>query len=81
MTARQALNEAITADTVDESLIRQRSTDVAAVEADVAVARAHAHAEVMQVLTADQKAQLKTMQAEMKNRMMSRRQATRPPRG
>ena len=36
----------MTADTVDEALIRQQSAEVAAVDADMAVARAHAHAEV-----------------------------------
>ena len=66
--AHQALNDAVTADAVDDALIRQNSAEVAAVDADVAVARAHAHAEVLQVLTADQKAKLKTMQAGMKNR-------------
>ena len=74
-TARTALNAAVTADTIDEATIRQASAEVAAVEADAAVARAHAHAEVFQILTADQKAQLKTMQAEMKKRMQNRQQA------
>ena len=60
-TARTALMTAVTADTIDEAAIRQKSSDVAAVEADAAVARAHAHAEVVQILTADQKAQLKTL--------------------
>ena len=45
--AHVALDEAITADTVDEALIRQKSAEVAAVDADMAVARAHAHAEVL----------------------------------
>jgi protein CpxP len=60
-TARLALAQTIAADTVDEAAIRQKSSEVAAVEADMAVARAHAHAEVFQILTADQKAQLKAM--------------------
>ena len=67
-TAHQALNGAVTADAVNDALIRQKSAEVAAVDADLAVARAHAHAEVLQILTADQKAKLKTMQAEMKSR-------------
>ena len=67
-TAHLALDEAIGADTVNEALIRQKSADAAAVDADVAVARAHAHTEVFQILTADQKVQLKTMQANMKQR-------------
>jgi Spy/CpxP family protein refolding chaperone len=68
MAAHRALNDAITADAVDESLVRQRSADVAGVEADIAVARAHVYAEVLQLLTADQKAQLKTLRTTMENR-------------
>jgi Spy/CpxP family protein refolding chaperone len=64
--AHMAVDDAIAADGVNEALIRQKSAEAAAVEADVAVARAHARAEVFQILTADQKTQLKTMQAEMK---------------
>jgi Spy/CpxP family protein refolding chaperone len=67
-TAHLALDDAISADAVNEALIRQKSAEASAVDADVAVARAHAHTEVFQILTADQKAQLKTMQAQMKQR-------------
>jgi Spy/CpxP family protein refolding chaperone len=66
--AHAALNAAVTAETLDEATIRQQSAQAAAVDADMAVARAHAHAEVFQILTTEQKAQLKTMQTEMKNR-------------
>ena len=66
--AHGALNDAVTADTPDEALIRQRSAEVATVEADMAVARARTHAEVFQILTPEQKTKLKTMQTEMKNR-------------
>jgi Spy/CpxP family protein refolding chaperone len=66
-TAREALNAAISADTVNDALVRQKSAEVAAVEADAAVARAHAHAEVVQILTAEQKAQLKDLQTRIKN--------------
>ena len=62
-TAHDALFKAVTADEVNESVIREKSAEVAAVEADSAVARARAHAEVLQVLTADQKARLKELQA------------------
>jgi protein CpxP len=71
-TAHEALNDAVTADTIDDGSIRQKSAEVAAVEADMAVARAHAHAEVLQILTADQRAQVKKRQAEMKDRMKNR---------
>jgi Spy/CpxP family protein refolding chaperone len=66
--AHGALNQAVTAESVDEALIRQRSADAAAVDADLAIARARVHAEVLQILTPEQKAKLKTLHAEMKNR-------------
>jgi periplasmic protein CpxP/Spy len=78
-TARQALRAAVTSETIDETLIRAKSADVAAVEADIAVARAHAHAEVLQILTADQKAKLKELQTQMQNRMGGR--GARQPKG
>lgn len=40
--AHVALDEAIAADAVDEALIRQKSAEASAVDADAAVARAHA---------------------------------------
>jgi len=76
-TAHEALGAAVTADTIDETLIRAKSADVAAVEADMAVARAHAHAEVMQILTADQKAKLNELRTQMKSRMQRRGAALR----
>jgi len=57
--AHQALNQAVMADSIDEALIRQKSAEVAAVEADMAVARARARAEVFQILTAEQRAKAK----------------------
>jgi protein CpxP len=71
-TAHQALQQAVTADTVDEGLIRQRSAEVAAVEADMAVARARAHTEVFQLLTPEQKTQAKTLQSQVQERMKER---------
>lgn len=76
-TARMSLNDAVTADTLDEAAIRQKSSEVAAVDADMAVARAHAYAEVVQILTPDQKTQLKSLQSAMKKRMQSGPQARR----
>jgi Spy/CpxP family protein refolding chaperone len=75
--AHLALDDAISADPVNEALVRQKSAEASAVDADVAVARAHAHAEVFQILTADQKAQLKTMQAEMKEHAAGQRRGGR----
>ena len=72
-TAHEGLQQAVTADTVDEGLIRQRSAEVAAVEADMAVARARTHAEVFQLLTPDQKTQARTLQSTREERMKERR--------
>jgi protein CpxP len=66
--AHAALNSAVTADTLDETTIRARSADVAAVDADMAVARAHANAEIMQLLTSDQKTKLKNLRAQFSAR-------------
>ena len=54
-TAHMALNDAVTADSINETLIRQKSSEVAAVDADIAVARARARGEIFQILTAEQK--------------------------
>jgi Spy/CpxP family protein refolding chaperone len=63
MSARQGLEQAVSADTLDEATIRQRAANLGAIEADTAVARAHLRAEVWQVLTADQQKQAKTLEA------------------
>jgi Spy/CpxP family protein refolding chaperone len=66
--AHQGLTAAETADTLDDATIRQKSADVAAVDADMAVARAHLRAEVFQILTADQKTQAKQLMAKRQAR-------------
>ena len=70
--AHQALDAAISADTLDDALIRAKSADVAAVQADIAVAAAHARAEAWQVLNDDQRKQVKQIQSDMANRMKGR---------
>jgi protein CpxP len=79
--ARTALQEAVTADTFDEASVRQKSVDVAAVEADAAVLRAKVHSEVWVLLTPEQqqkarelKAQRAERQAQMRERFEQRRQ-------
>jgi protein CpxP len=76
MTARRALDLTVTADSIDEGAIRSRAADLAAVESDVAVLRARVHADVLQILTSDQKARLKELQAEREKRA----ETPRPPR-
>jgi periplasmic protein CpxP/Spy len=63
-TAHAGLREAVDADAVNDAAIRQKSAEVAAVQADMAVARAHVRAEVLQVLTAEQREQLKKLAAD-----------------
>jgi protein CpxP len=75
--SRDGVNDAVNADAVDDGAIRQKVAEAAFVDADMAVARAHARAEVFQILTADQKAKLKEMQAQMKSRRMADQNARR----
>jgi Spy/CpxP family protein refolding chaperone len=61
--ARRALDASINAAQFDEVLIRQHSAELAAIDADAAVARARARGEVVQLLTPDQQAKLKTLES------------------
>lgn len=70
--ARQALRAAMTADAPDDNAIRQASAGVAAVEADRAVAQAHIRAEVWQLLTPDQQAKARQLEAQLANWMQQR---------
>ena len=56
---RQTLEAAISADQFDELAIRQRSAEVASVDADIAVAAARARGEIVQILTPDQQGRLR----------------------
>lgn len=78
MAAHEAFEQAVTTIPVDEATIRARAADVAAVDADLAVARAHSYDQVFQLLTPDQQTQLTKLQADMQARaeaMRSRRAA------
>jgi protein CpxP len=80
-TARQALMAAVTGDSIDETLIRAKSAEVAAVEADLNVARARAGAEVRQILTPEQKTKLKELQSRRAERSGQARPGPSGPRG
>ena len=71
--AQAALNEAVMDDVVNESTIRARAADVATLSADAAVRRAHVNAQIWQVLTPDQRAELRQLQAETQERRGERR--------
>lgn len=62
--AHQALSAAELADPVSDAAIRAASADLAAVEAEMAVARAHVRTEVFQVLTPEQQAKAKELLAQ-----------------
>lgn len=70
--ARAALDATVTGDAVDESAIRARAADVAAVEADAAVLRAKVHQEVFNLLTAEQQTKARELQADAPRRMKER---------
>ncbi len=63
MEARQSLRQAITANAVDDAAIRRQSAQLASVQADIAVARAHVRAEMLKVLTPEQRAKAETLRA------------------
>jgi Spy/CpxP family protein refolding chaperone len=77
--ARMALDTAVNADAFDESTVRTRAADVAAVDADAAVMRARIYSEVLNILTSEQLSELKKTRAEMRERM-EKAQAGRPQR-
>ena len=82
MKAHGALQDAMNG-AFDESLIRARAADVAAVDADQAVAAARVYGEVFQILTPEQQEKLKKLQADMKERQakMQEQRAQNPGRG
>ncbi len=73
MAARQALQTAQLHGQPDAT-IRQLHANVAATEADVAVEQTHVLADVLQVLTPEQKAQLTNLQTQMQERRQQRLQ-------
>jgi periplasmic protein CpxP/Spy len=70
--AQRAQHEAITRVPVDENEVRARAGELAAVQADAAVLRARIHEQVHQVLTPEQQAKAKQLQAEREKRRAER---------
>jgi protein CpxP len=73
-TAQKALRDVETAETVDESAIRAKVNERAAVEADAAVLRAKVHAEAWALLTAEQQQKARDLRAQRQQRMQQREQ-------
>lgn len=61
--ARNGMQALIEADMLDEAAVRAKSIEVAAAEADAAILNAKVRAQTLQVLTAEQQAKLKELQA------------------
>ena len=61
MAAHEALRAATTSPSFDEGLVRAKAAEVAAVDADMAVARARIFADVFQILTPEQQANAKEL--------------------
>jgi periplasmic protein CpxP/Spy len=66
--ARASLRAAMAAEPVDDSLIRAKSAEAAAIEADLAIAQAHLRADVFALLTPEQQAKAR----ELRNRRPDR---------
>lgn len=69
MTERRTLRSLVQADTIDEAAIRAQSAKVAAIEADLAVERAHVAQEVRAILTPEQVKKFRELQAKRDSRM------------
>jgi len=69
MTERRALRSLVQADTIDEAAIRAQSAKVAAIEADLAVERAHVAQQVRGILSPEQLRKFKELQAKRDRKM------------
>jgi len=74
-TARHALHDAVNAQPFDEATIRARAADVGQAQADGAVLFAKIRAEVVPLLTDDQKQKLQTFSQKMRSKGERGRQA------
>jgi protein CpxP len=72
LAARTALGNVTAATPLDESLVKQRSADLSTAQADRTALRARVRAEMLEVLTPDQQAQLKALQDGSRNRKRRR---------
>ena len=72
-----ALEEAVAADVLDEQGIRAAATALGVAQGDAAVQRARVRNQVWQLLTAEQQARAREIQAERARRMAERRERMR----
>jgi Spy/CpxP family protein refolding chaperone len=79
--AQRGLDALVTADVVDETAIRAKIADIAAVQADAAVLRARVHQEVFSILTAEQQAKARELRAQREQRLQDRAARSKERRG
>ena len=72
--AHDAQQQAVTRIPVDENEIRARVTEASAAEAEAAILHARIHEAVFQVLTPEQQAKARTLEADRQKRMAERQQ-------
>jgi protein CpxP len=72
--ARRALQDAVTADPMNEGAIRVVASELGVAEGDAAVQRASVHAQVWQTLTPEQQLAARDAEAEMEQRRAQRQQ-------
>ena len=70
---RSALQDAITAEVLNEGAIRAVASELATAEGDAAVQRAFVRSQLWQLLTTDQQTKALEIESEMKERMEQRR--------
>ena len=71
---RLALQDAVTADVLNEGAIRAVASELGIAEGDAAVQRAYVYAQVWQLLTPEQQVAAREAEAEMQQRMAQRQQ-------
>lgn len=72
-TAMDAQRKAIEADPVNDGLIRSTTQQLADVQADAAIERAHLRSDILAILTPDQQAQVKKLEGDRQSREHQRR--------
>ena len=80
METRKALNEAVESG-ADEGTLRQLAYECGMAEGDAAVERARAHAQMMEILTPEQREQYRALKEEREQRMEERRKRFEQRRG
>ena len=79
--ARRELRDALRGEDMDEGRIRELAAAVASLEADALVRRARVRADILEVLTAEQREEMRELQERRRERLEERRERFRERRG